>query len=328
MTWRQAYAYCEGLPHERGSWWRLATVPELHALHGFSIYKIGAGPGPDEMWSASMPSGDSHHSVNMNNGARSWRGDERDGHVMCVKGYSALVDATSWVMELYNARLMNNGARAFAIAKRMAEAGVPGGQLELGNAYFKGEGVAQDATQARNWYQKAADQGLADARYNLQRLDSGAVYQQPQSGGNTAVPVASEEPVTPTANNSVSVPAADAVGETGPGAVAAQPAPAERAPSGTLLVLTVRTPGQLGQGTPMSVYLVPRSIEGEKIVEQSHQDLKRISLELLRELPVGSLDSKPALEALSKRLITRLNEQLGGQILGEVTVEHGEPEVG
>ena len=40
-------------------------------------------------------------------------------------------------------------------------------QLNLGLRYGRGEGVAQDYTQARFWYRKAADQGNALAQGNL-----------------------------------------------------------------------------------------------------------------------------------------------------------------
>ncbi|MBM3794707.1 MAG: sel1 repeat family protein [Acidobacteria bacterium] len=37
----------------------------------------------------------------------------------------------------------------------------------MGFAYAKGEGVPKDAAQAVFWYRKAADQGNANAQFNL-----------------------------------------------------------------------------------------------------------------------------------------------------------------
>ncbi|GBL24036.1 secretory immunoglobulin A-binding protein EsiB [Opitutia bacterium] len=43
----------------------------------------------------------------------------------------------------------------------------PPAQTLLGHAYFNGEGVQQDQALAISWYRKAAEQGLAEAQYNL-----------------------------------------------------------------------------------------------------------------------------------------------------------------
>ncbi|WP_397597383.1 hypothetical protein [Sphingorhabdus sp.] len=50
---------------------------------------------------------------------------------------------------------------------RMAKAGDPVAQYNLGVMYGRGEGVEQNYTEAVKWYGKAADQGLAEAQYNL-----------------------------------------------------------------------------------------------------------------------------------------------------------------
>ena len=39
--------------------------------------------------------------------------------------------------------------------------------LALGVSYAKGEGVAEDKAEAAEWYRKSAEQGYADAQYNL-----------------------------------------------------------------------------------------------------------------------------------------------------------------
>ena len=46
-----------------------------------------------------------------------------------------------------------------------AEAGAANAQLELGKAYAIGVGVPRDDAEALRWYQKAADQGSAEARF-------------------------------------------------------------------------------------------------------------------------------------------------------------------
>jgi TPR repeat protein len=45
----------------------------------------------------------------------------------------------------------------------------------LGTVYFEGQGVKQDDKEAMKWYRRAADQGYADAQYNL-----GVMYGQGQ----------------------------------------------------------------------------------------------------------------------------------------------------
>ncbi len=50
---------------------------------------------------------------------------------------------------------------------KQAKAGDALAQYNLGNAYYKGEGVTQDAREAVKWYRLAAEQGLAKAQSNL-----------------------------------------------------------------------------------------------------------------------------------------------------------------
>lgn len=54
-----------------------------------------------------------------------------------------------------------------AALTRMAEAGEPIAQYNLGNMYRKGEAIAENPEIAVNWYHKAADQGYAEAQVNL-----------------------------------------------------------------------------------------------------------------------------------------------------------------
>ena len=51
--------------------------------------------------------------------------------------------------------------------RRQAEQGDAIAQFNLGNMYFNGEGVPQDAPDAVRWYRLAAEQGHASAQFNL-----------------------------------------------------------------------------------------------------------------------------------------------------------------
>ena len=51
--------------------------------------------------------------------------------------------------------------------RRGAEQGDADAQFNLGVMYAEGEGVARDDAEARRWYRKAAEQGHADAQHNL-----------------------------------------------------------------------------------------------------------------------------------------------------------------
>ncbi|MEZ7694682.1 tetratricopeptide repeat protein [Neisseria sp. 27098_8_139] len=50
---------------------------------------------------------------------------------------------------------------------KAAEQGLANAQYNLGVAYANGQGVHQDLVQAEQWYRKAAEQGFAEAQYNL-----------------------------------------------------------------------------------------------------------------------------------------------------------------
>jgi TPR repeat protein len=54
--------------------------------------------------------------------------------------------------------------------RKLAEKGDAWSQLNLGAAYDQGLGVKRDVDQALFWYQKAAEQGLAQAQFNLAHL--------------------------------------------------------------------------------------------------------------------------------------------------------------
>ena len=54
-----------------------------------------------------------------------------------------------------------------AAERKAAEQGDADAQYNLGFMYATGDGVIKDAAEAVKWYRKAAEQGYADAQYNL-----------------------------------------------------------------------------------------------------------------------------------------------------------------
>jgi hypothetical protein len=63
--------------------------------------------------------------------------------------------------------------QAVAWYQKAADQGYADAQTNLGFMYKNGYGVKQDYNQAREWYQKAADQGDVDAKRNLEKLSKG-----------------------------------------------------------------------------------------------------------------------------------------------------------
>ena len=57
--------------------------------------------------------------------------------------------------------------KAFEGYKSLAEKGDRAAQCNLGNCYYKGNGVAKDHAQAVSWWRKSAEQGLAHAQFML-----------------------------------------------------------------------------------------------------------------------------------------------------------------
>lgn len=55
----------------------------------------------------------------------------------------------------------------FNETQRLANQGDVVSQFYIGRMYSQGEGVRQDYTKARKWYEKAANQGIAKAQFNL-----------------------------------------------------------------------------------------------------------------------------------------------------------------
>ena len=54
--------------------------------------------------------------------------------------------------------------------QKAAEQGLAEAQFNLGNCYYWGEGVAKDNEKALKWYQKAAAQGNEDAKKALESI--------------------------------------------------------------------------------------------------------------------------------------------------------------
>ena len=70
-------------------------------------------------------------------------------------------------MEFTVGTVPRDRAEALKWYRRAAEQGVAEAQFNLGNLYCTGQGVPQDLAEARKWYLKAAEQGDAEAQYNL-----------------------------------------------------------------------------------------------------------------------------------------------------------------
>lgn len=60
--------------------------------------------------------------------------------------------------------------KAFPLYQRLAEAGNPAAQMQLGEMYWFGEGTAPDLARARQWLERSAAAGNADAAADLVSL--------------------------------------------------------------------------------------------------------------------------------------------------------------
>ena len=58
-------------------------------------------------------------------------------------------------------------AEAVKWYRKVAEQGIAEAQYNLGVCYFYGKGVRRDYAEAVKWYRKAAEQGIAEAQSNL-----------------------------------------------------------------------------------------------------------------------------------------------------------------
>ena len=57
----------------------------------------------------------------------------------------------------------------FSKNQKQAKKGNAAAQFNLGICYEQGRGVEKDTKKAFEWYKKSAEQGFADAQYNLAR---------------------------------------------------------------------------------------------------------------------------------------------------------------
>ena len=64
-------------------------------------------------------------------------------------------------------------AQMLAGIQEAAETGDATAQFMLGTLYAEGKGVANDFSEAKEWFRKAANQGHADAQYSLGVIYSG-----------------------------------------------------------------------------------------------------------------------------------------------------------
>ncbi len=77
--------------------------------------------------------------------------------------------APAWAGFYKGVAAYNRGDYATALReyRKAAEQGVADAQFNLGLMYGNGHGVPQDYAKALQWYRKAAEQGDAEAQYNL-----------------------------------------------------------------------------------------------------------------------------------------------------------------
>lgn len=61
----------------------------------------------------------------------------------------------------------DEGSPALSVHRKRAQQGIADAQYQLGRAYEKGDGVARNYRQAETWYRKAADQGYGPAQHSL-----------------------------------------------------------------------------------------------------------------------------------------------------------------
>ena len=69
--------------------------------------------------------------------------------------------------DLWEAAAEAKAKEAVKWSRKAAEQGDAEAQFNLGIMYHNGQGVPQDHAEAARWYRKAAEQGDADAQFNL-----------------------------------------------------------------------------------------------------------------------------------------------------------------
>ena len=69
-----------------------------------------------------------------------------------------------------NKNQKNKMSKVLNLWNKAADQGIAQAQFNLGNMYKNGQGVAQDYSAAMKWYRMAADQGDADAQYYIEDI--------------------------------------------------------------------------------------------------------------------------------------------------------------
>ncbi len=82
-------------------------------------------------------------------------------------GHSGIILCLVIVLTVSAKGVAQESDDAAASFRAAAEQGVAEAQFNLGSAYFRGEGVPQDYAEAAQWYRAAAEQGHAKAQYSI-----------------------------------------------------------------------------------------------------------------------------------------------------------------
>lgn len=90
----------------------------------------------------------------------------------CASTPPAAASAETARAQAKAAYLAQDYPRTLTIVEPLAIAGEPWAQYTLGYMYHYGRGVAQDRQMAKQWIQRAADQGYAPAQQAIQRLST------------------------------------------------------------------------------------------------------------------------------------------------------------
>jgi TPR repeat protein len=165
-NWSGAYEYCEKLSQERGESWRLATALEIQRHFSVSSDNLSSD---NYVWSALFNEKGVHYTVNIENGAKQWRGDDVvQAKIICVSGQTW--DRDAWIIEANNAKIMGRVSHMIDVVNSEATKNNPSAQLEFGNLYLDGVGVPQDDTMALEWYKKAAANGSDEAQFKISEM--------------------------------------------------------------------------------------------------------------------------------------------------------------
>lgn len=166
VHWRGAYEHCEQLANKDGVAWRLPTAKEVIRQYENNFV---AGPSDNYYWTGLFNESVVHFTINLDHGAKQWRGDDKVfAKILCVNGTTW--DDEAWLVDFFNAKIMGRFEHAASIAKYEAEQGNAEAENQLGNLYFKGEGVPQNDQLALDLYQKAYAHGFKAAETNIEKM--------------------------------------------------------------------------------------------------------------------------------------------------------------